>query len=159
MLLSPRSILNIPNYSDLYSIYENTVKDSEVITQMQNATDKLEAEPFAVAIDGVDDDELTKLFKKSWFTDFLWCCFEYDLWGYTVAEAGPFLGQWPVQIVFNLFAQKHFAKPTRNFGQRLRHAGHSLCRPSHRIVFCGVGQAARNWHARNLIAHCNLEIV
>ncbi len=79
-----------PRYSDLYGFYEQTIKDSEVITQITNATDKLEAEPFAITVDGDDNDDLTKLFKKSWFTDLLWCLFEYDMWGYTVAEAGQF---------------------------------------------------------------------
>lgn len=80
--------VEMPRFDDLYEMYKLTLDDEEVIAQKQIALAKLEAEPFAISTNGEDNDELTKLFKNKWFTDFLYCCFDADLWGYTLAEAG-----------------------------------------------------------------------
>ena len=77
-----------PDYTKLYAIYKAVEKDEEYITQLQNAMDKVIAEPFALSVDGTDNDELTELFKRPWFDQFISTCFKAEMWGYTVAEAG-----------------------------------------------------------------------
>lgn len=93
-----------PDWKDLYSLYENALTDDEVIAQTEIATDKLEAEPFVITVDDTDNEELTKLFKSKWFTDWLCIRFNADLWGYQLAEAGQFndLGHFKNFIAFNL---------------------------------------------------------
>jgi SPP1 gp7 family putative phage head morphogenesis protein len=93
-----------PDWKDLYSLYENAMTDDEVIAQTEIATDKLEAEPFVITVDDQDNEELTKLFKSKWFTDWLCLRFNADLYGYQLAEAGQFndLGHFKNFIAFNL---------------------------------------------------------
>ena len=77
-----------PDRRNLITIYENAVKDAHVISQMQIAEAKLIGESFMISRGGVEDPELTSSFKKPWFEEFLKCCFEAELWGYTLVEFG-----------------------------------------------------------------------
>ena len=77
-----------PSWEKLYLIYKKAVKDGQVITQSQTAVNKLQAAPFAVEIDKTENEELTKLFCKPWFAQWMHICFEAEMWGYTVVEFG-----------------------------------------------------------------------
>lgn len=79
-----------PDRSDLLSIYERTVKDSQYICEHDKAESFLITEPFDVMLKGQDkaDEQRTDLFRRPWFTDFLTMCLEAEFWGYTLLEFG-----------------------------------------------------------------------
>ncbi|RKE02317.1 phage portal protein family protein [Marinifilum flexuosum] len=77
-----------PSWEKLYLIYKKAVKDGQVITQSQTAVNKLQAAPFVVEIDKKEVEDLTKLFCKPWFAQWIKICFEAEKWGYTVVEFG-----------------------------------------------------------------------
>lgn len=77
-----------PSWVDLYRMFENTLTDAEVITQRKIAVNKLKAEKFVISKDGTDSPELTALFQKPWFMQFLEWYIEAELWGYRLLEFG-----------------------------------------------------------------------
>jgi len=77
-----------PSWEKLYLIYKNSVTDSQVIAQSQTAVNKLQAAPFVVEVDKKENEDLTNLFLKPWFAEWIKICFDADMWGYTVVEFG-----------------------------------------------------------------------
>ncbi|PKQ69384.1 hypothetical protein BZG01_00150 [Labilibaculum manganireducens] len=77
-----------PSWEKLHLIYKNAVKDAQVITQNATAVNELQASHFVVEVDGIENEELTDLFKKPWFADFIKIYYDAELWGYTVCEFG-----------------------------------------------------------------------
>jgi len=77
-----------PDRRDLIGIYENVSKDSHVISQLEQAYNKVVSQPFMLSKNGTDDEEATKLLKKEWFEDFQKYCIEPEFWGYTLIEFG-----------------------------------------------------------------------
>lgn len=84
---SARDVYN-PSWIDLHNIYRNCITDSQVRCQSQIAVNKLISEDFNVRVDGVDNEELTKLFRRPWFDSFLAALYDAELWGYTLIEFG-----------------------------------------------------------------------
>ncbi len=80
--------INNPSWLDLYEIYRNTMTDAHVRSQYDVAVNKLQASPFVITRDDNDNDELSKLFMRPWFSQFVKHFFDYDMWGYTVVEFG-----------------------------------------------------------------------
>lgn len=80
--------INNPSWLDLYEIYRNTMTDAHVRSQYDVAVNKLQASPFVITRDDNDNDELTRLFMRPWFSQFVKAFFDYDMWGYTVVEFG-----------------------------------------------------------------------
>ncbi|WP_346856573.1 DUF935 family protein [uncultured Draconibacterium sp.] len=80
--------VNNPVYADLYNIYKNSMTDSQVRSQYDVAVNKLQASPFKITRNEADDDELTKLFERPWFSKFIQILFDAELWGYTLTEFG-----------------------------------------------------------------------
>lgn len=90
-----------PDRRELIAIYEKASKDAHVISQFQIAESKLVGESFVISRGDVDDPELTSLFKKPWFEDFLKLCFETEMWGYTLVEFGQVKnGDWSEVTAF-----------------------------------------------------------
>jgi len=77
-----------PDRRDLIGIYENVSKDSHVISQLEQAYNKVVSQPFMLSKNGTDDEEATKFLKKEWFEDFQKYCIEPEFWGYTLVEFG-----------------------------------------------------------------------
>ena len=77
-----------PSWEKLHLIYKNAIKDGQVITQVTTAINKLQASPFVVDIDKAENEDLTKLFQRPWFAEFLAAIFDAEMWGYTVVEFG-----------------------------------------------------------------------
>ncbi len=77
-----------PDRRDLIGIYENVSKDSHVISQLEQAYNKVVSQPFMLSKNGTDDEEATELLKKEWFEDFQKFCIEPEFWGYTLVEFG-----------------------------------------------------------------------
>jgi hypothetical protein len=80
--------VNNPDWQELREIYRNSMTDAQVRSQYDIAVNKIQAEPFVVARDGNDDEELTSLFLRPWFSKYLQILFDAEMWGYTVAEFG-----------------------------------------------------------------------
>lgn len=101
-----------PDRRDLIGIYERASKDAHVISQFQIAESKLVGEQFIVSRAGSDDQELTAMFKKPWFEDFIKLCFEAEMWGYTLVEFGPIInGNW---ANVTAFPRRHVQPFSRN---------------------------------------------
>jgi len=77
-----------PIFYELRRKYEAALTDSHVRSQIQTAENKLIAEEVMLAKDGTDNPELTELFKRPWFDQFLRQCLAADMWGYSVVEFG-----------------------------------------------------------------------
>lgn len=86
---SAKDVYN-PVWYDLYRMFENTLTDAEVITQRKIAVNKIKAEKFIISKDGNDSPELSALFQKPWFMQFLEWLIDSELWGYRVVEFGQF---------------------------------------------------------------------
>lgn len=73
---------------DLLTIYKNSWKDSQVITEREKANAFLITEPFEVCKTGSEkvDKKRTELFARPWFTHFLTLAMNVEFWGYTLAE-------------------------------------------------------------------------
>ena len=82
-----------PDNSDrtgLLDIYENTWKDSQVISEHEKAEAFLITEPFEVCKKGSDskDKKRTQLLDRPWFTRFLTFVMDSEFWGYQLIEFG-----------------------------------------------------------------------
>lgn len=77
-----------PSWEKLHLIYNNAMKDGQVITQATTAINKLQASPFVVEVDKTENEDLTLLFQRPWFAEFVKTFFDAELWGYTVVEFG-----------------------------------------------------------------------
>lgn len=71
---------------DLLSMYENSWKDSQVISEREKAESYLITEPFEVLEGETMNKEKTKLFERPWFTHFITIAMYTDFWEYTLAE-------------------------------------------------------------------------
>ena len=79
-----------PSWYELYRMFENTLTDAEVITQRRIAVNKIKAEKCIISKDGTDSPELSALFQKPWFMQFLEWLIDSELWGYRIVEFGQF---------------------------------------------------------------------
>lgn len=73
---------------DLLTIYENSIKDSQVISEHEKAEAFLITEPFEICKIGSEtiDKKRTELLNRPWFTHFLTIAMDTEFWGYTLAE-------------------------------------------------------------------------
>jgi hypothetical protein len=79
-----------PSWYDLYRMFENTLSDAEVISQRKIAVNKIKAEKFVISKNGKESKELTALFQKPWFLQFLEILIDAELRGYLLCEFGQF---------------------------------------------------------------------
>lgn len=79
---------NNPSWVELRRIYEKTETDSHVLSHTDTSINKVQGEDFIISKNGVDSEELTQLFKRPWFDQFVEVCFKAELWGYTLVEFG-----------------------------------------------------------------------
>lgn len=82
-----------PDNSDrinLLEIYDNTWKDSQVISEHEKAEAFLITEPFEICKKGSDtvDKKRTRLLDRPWFTSFLTFAMDTEFWGYQLIEFG-----------------------------------------------------------------------
>lgn len=73
---------------DLLTTYENSIKDSQVISEHEKAEAFLITEPFEICKIGSEtiDKKRTELLNRPWFTHFLTIALDTEFWGYTLAE-------------------------------------------------------------------------
>lgn len=71
---------------DLLSMYENSWKDSQVISEREKAESYLITEPFEVREGEAVKKEKTALLERPWFTRFITIAMFSDFWGYTLVE-------------------------------------------------------------------------
>ena len=71
---------------DLLTMYENTWKDSQVISEREKADAYLLTEPFYVKTGGKENKDKTKFFNRPWFTKYLVYDLWEEFWGYTLLE-------------------------------------------------------------------------
>jgi phage gp29-like protein len=82
--------VNNPDNRDLITIYENTVKDPHVHSQLSIARSKITGTTFTVIRNGKEDEAAKELFMREWFEKFVGCTFDAEMWGYMVIEFGQF---------------------------------------------------------------------
>ncbi|RGP09279.1 phage portal protein family protein [Parabacteroides gordonii] len=75
---------------DLLDIYNNTWKDSQVISEHEKAEAFLITEPFEVSKEGSEttDKKRTRLLNRPWFTHFLTIAMDTEFWGPQLVEFG-----------------------------------------------------------------------
>jgi phage gp29-like protein len=95
-----------PDRRNLLAIYASAEDDSHVISQVEIAKAKLIAEPFILTKNGTEDETLTKMFRASWFEDWLSIIIDSIMYGYTLVEAGQLNseGTW---TEFRTFPRRH----------------------------------------------------
>ena len=71
---------------DLLTIYENSWKDSQVISEREKAESYIITEPFIIKTKDKPNEEKTKLLKRPWFNNFSIITAFIEFWGYTLAE-------------------------------------------------------------------------
>lgn len=71
---------------DLLTIYENSWKDSQVISEREKAEAYLITEPYFIQTDGKPNEEKTDLLKRPWFTKYVTIAAFTEFWEYTLAE-------------------------------------------------------------------------
>jgi hypothetical protein len=72
--------------TDLINIYENSWKDSRVISEREKADSYLITEPYEVLSGGTPNKEKKKLFDRPWFFNFLKLAMHVEFWGHTLLE-------------------------------------------------------------------------
>lgn len=76
----------------LYELYEDTELDNHVKSQLRTRRLKVLAEKFVVLdATGKPNKELTKLFKKGWFEEFISHCIDTKFYGYSLLEFGKII--------------------------------------------------------------------
>lgn len=84
--MSAESIV-APNRRNLYAIYDNVTKeDDEVRSQIRTANTYIEGAQFEVRIGDNEVIELTKLFQKTWFSEYLKLVLGAEFWGHSLIE-------------------------------------------------------------------------
>ncbi len=76
----------LPDRVNLYQIYEKTLKDLHLRSQIRTALYTIQFAPFEIRRDGLPDDDLTQLFDRTWFDEFIRFVFETELWGHSLIE-------------------------------------------------------------------------
>lgn len=71
---------------DLLTIYENSWKDSQVISEREKAEAYLITEPYLIQTEGKLSEEKTNLLKRPWFNKYLTIAMFSEFWEYTLAE-------------------------------------------------------------------------
>lgn len=82
--------INNPDRRTLIGIYENSVRDPHVHSQIEIAKNKITGADFMVFRNGKEDKAAVKLLKAEWFEDFLSLVLDAELWGHTLVEFGYF---------------------------------------------------------------------
>lgn len=76
-----------PNRRTLYAIYNTIVKeDDQVKSQIRTAETYIEAAQFEVRIGDNEVLELTELFQKTWFSEYLKLVLSAEFWGHSLIE-------------------------------------------------------------------------
>lgn len=76
----------------LYELYEDSELDNHVKSQLRTRRLKVLAEKFVVLdATGKPNKELTKLFKKGWFEEFISHCIDTKFYGYSLLEFGKII--------------------------------------------------------------------
>jgi SPP1 gp7 family putative phage head morphogenesis protein len=75
-----------PDRIDLLTIYENSWKDSQVISEREKAEAYLITEPYCILTGGKPSEEKTNLLKRPWFNKYLSIALYAEFWEYTLAE-------------------------------------------------------------------------
>lgn len=78
-----------PNRILLYALYRQIELDDQVAAQMRIANATIINSPFQVEKNQKPDENLTDLFKRPWFIDYLQYCLETEFWGHTLVEFDP----------------------------------------------------------------------
>lgn len=71
---------------DLLTIYENSWKDSQVISEREKAEAYLITEPYLIQTEGKPNEEKTNLLKRPWFNKYVTIAAFSEFWEYTLAE-------------------------------------------------------------------------
>jgi hypothetical protein len=71
---------------ELITMYENSWKDSRVISEREKAAAYLVTEPFQIISTNSPNEDKKKLFARPWFVDFMKIALFAEFWGYTLAE-------------------------------------------------------------------------
>jgi hypothetical protein len=83
---------NITNYNRylIHQIYREVVRDPVVSSQWESRKMKTKQKSFKFVNEaGEEDINVTAIFNKSWFTQFIDHALDADFWGHTLLEFGP----------------------------------------------------------------------
>lgn len=79
-----------PQRRRMYDIYRDAIIDAQVSACLNTRKYATTSAGFRVVdSDGKEDKELTKLFEKKWFYDFVGNAVESNFWGFTLHQLGP----------------------------------------------------------------------
>ena len=78
-----------PRRYELLRIYQEALYDLELQTAIRNALTDVEAAPFVILKNGIEDKKSKDLFKRTWFRDFVRLALEVEFWGYSMIDFDP----------------------------------------------------------------------
>lgn len=103
----------LPTRYQLLQIYERIMNDCHLWSQVENMDDKVTGSPYAIVDENDEiDQELTDLFERNWFEDYMRYFCSEELWGTTLIEFQEFvksinkLVEWEVGSV-DVFPREH----------------------------------------------------
>ena len=82
--------VQFPDRTLLNAIYEETMRDTHVRSQIRTAISEVISEPWAIVKHGTNDinQDLTALMQKQWFDDTMRAFLEAEFWGFSLIELG-----------------------------------------------------------------------
>lgn len=101
-----------PNRESLILIYDQAAKDDEVISQMRTARIFITGAPFVLRNGTADNEEVTKILQKSWFTKYLEFVLSAEFYGYTLVEFGDLINGEFTDV--KLFPRRHVNPINKN---------------------------------------------
>lgn len=91
--LSKAESKHLPDRTDLNRIFNDIMLDAHLTSLVQTIVLKIQASPFYVEdANGEINDELTEVFRKKWFRDFVKYVVEAPIYGYSLIQFGDALG-------------------------------------------------------------------
>ncbi len=83
----------LPDRTDLNRIFNDIMLDAHLTSLVQTIVLKTTSSPFYIeGADGEIDNELTDVFKKKWFRDFMKYVVEAPIYGYSLVQFGDVVG-------------------------------------------------------------------
>lgn len=78
--------VDLPLWDNLIDLYYNIDIDEHVLALRETIFNRVSQTPFYIFTNGEIDEEKTKLFKKTWFNDFIRYALEADSWGFSLIQ-------------------------------------------------------------------------
>ncbi len=80
--------IETPNRQLLYGIYLQILEESHLASQIRTAHYTVQQSEFKILKDDTENEDMKKLFQKSWLTDFIKYSLDQEFWGHSLIEFG-----------------------------------------------------------------------